>query len=89
MYNCGPCSRCGDVQLQSIYFLFTMSLSITKKKNQGTKEVYCKKNGNTSIHKCILDGTVCLICSNAMSDLICSAIIKMYVKINLVFLKGS
>jgi len=37
------------------------------------------------------DGTVCLICSKGMSaakDLICSAIIKIYVKINLVFLKG-
>jgi hypothetical protein len=39
------------------------------------------------------DGTVCcLICSKAMSsakDLICSAITKIYVKINLVFLKGN
>jgi len=37
-------------------------------------------------------GTVGLICSKAISaakDLICSAIIKVYVKINLVFLKGS
>ena len=36
VYNCGPCSRCGDVQLQNIYFHFTMSVSIMKKKNQGT-----------------------------------------------------
>ena len=38
------------------------------------------------------DGTACLICSKAMSsakDLIFFAIIKIYVKISLVFLKGS
>lgn len=38
------------------------------------------------------DGNVCLICSKAMSaamDLICSAVIKIAVKINLVFLKGN
>jgi hypothetical protein len=38
------------------------------------------------------EGTVCLICSKAIpdaKDLICSAITKVYVKINLVFLKGS